>query len=91
MTNFHVNLVNIYFFWDNEIVFILVDSYIDSDCDILDICINSRERCVGGLCIVKYFTSFEILEEFEYDWYYIKMINIEWIKEMWEGYINEIW
>ena len=45
---YYDNLVHNFFF-DDAIVFILVDSYIDGDCDKLDIFINSGKKCVGGV------------------------------------------
>ena len=91
MIKCHDNSIYISFlFWDDEFVVILALSYIDDDCGILDMCINSWEKCLRGVRIIKYFTQFEILVDFEDDWYYRNMINIESIIEIWEGYIDEI-
>ena len=53
MEKCHGTLVYIILFLDDAIVFILINLYIDGDCDTFDISINSGEKSVEIVCIVK--------------------------------------
>ena len=55
----HDNLVHIFFlFWDDYIIFILVDSYIDGDWEILKLCDILGEHDWGGAPSLEQLTVF---------------------------------